>query len=153
MAWFRCGGSSGRKIITVDCGYECIDQGVANSVSVSSNVLSVTFSKTNNGYAVAYFATKDFFDLTNAVFLLMTRISKTSSTLGQYGEIFLVDENGTRTQIASQHIPADFTYLKYVDVSEYTGKYKICFTVNTEVYVTGYGTATGSLTISDLKVV
>lgn len=145
------GGSGGIEVITVSCGYECIDQGVANSVSVSGNVLSVTFYKTNNAYAEAYFATKDMFDLTDTTFLLMTRASQTNSTLGQYGKIFLVDENGTRTQIASQHIPNEFTYLNYVDVSEYTGKYKICFTVNTAVYVTGYGNATGSLTINDLK--
>lgn len=154
MAWYRCGGG-GNKFLIVPLDFIQIKKkDDFTSLANDKGVLKVTYntgSATGSGESGwGIFATSEFYDLSKYSHVMVTRQSVTSDTIGQKGQIFLLDENNAVTYLRVAAIPNDFTYETYAELTA-KGKYRIGFQVNTGTYTYGYGTASGSITITDLR--
>ena len=123
-------------------------------ISAQGGNLNVTYNgesaSQNNRYGEGYFGTSDFIDITPVTYILLDRTAKTSGSIPQYGHIYLIDENRAKTEIATLGIPTGFRYQNYIDVSKYSGSYRIGFSANSSTYTYGYGNPTGTLTINAL---
>lgn len=154
MAWYRCGGGGSKFLILPLDFIQIKTIGESTALSNSGGVLKVTYnpnSTTASGSTGSgIFATKEFYELSKYSHVMVTRQSVTSDTRGQGGQILLIDENDKITALRIQAIPNGFTFENYVELTT-KGKYRIGFQVNTGTYTYGYGTASGSITISDLR--
>lgn len=116
-------------------------------------VLSLSVSAVESGTSITPvldFDTIDFYDLT-AYSKLCIAINHTvgNSHTGHKCYIKLVAEDGTATKVADVSI-GKFNALS-VDVSKYTGKYKIRVEMCTGYATAGYGTSTTSMMITNVS--
>lgn len=116
-------------------------------------VLSLSVSATGSGTSITPvldFDTTEFYDLT-AYSKLCIAINHTvgNSHTGHKCYIKLVAEDGTVTKVADVNV-GKFNVLA-VDISKYTGKYKIRIELQTGYATYGYGTSTTSMTITNVS--
>lgn len=115
-------------------------------------VVNLTASTVSSGTSVSpklYFDTDDFYDLT-AYSKLCVAINHTvgSSHTGHACSVILVAEDATATKVATVNV-GKFNTLS-IDISKYTGKYKIRISMVTGYATYGYGASVTSASVTNV---
>jgi len=110
----------GKSFVTSTSGYASIRHAYSNSTAVSLGVNSTAASVEGTGF----YTTADFYDLTD--FKTFRMIGEGLVRSKKYATVQLVSESGTSKQIyAKQDNGYGFTFNESINISAYTGKYKI----------------------------